>query len=201
MNHIELKNINKSFSNNILFERFNLDIAKGELCVIYGKSGCGKTTLLNIMGLLEFCSGDVLINGKKYRSRSFKARDLLKKEIGYLFQNFALIDDETVYENLKIVCNDKNKIEEILKRVDLENISKKYIYQLSGGEQQRVAIARLILKDVSLILADEPTGSLDTTNKQIIMKLLEQLNEDGKTVVIVTHDNDFRVIASKIVEL
>lgn len=133
---------------------------------------------------------------------------MLKKVIGYLFQNYALIDDLTVYENLKIVINKKNKIKgkelmlEALEKVGVANeFLNKKIYTCSGGEQQRIAIARLMLKDCDIVLADEPTGSLDDKNTAIVMKLLTQLNEEGKTIVMVSHDDVALSYCKEIVQL
>ena len=133
---------------------------------------------------------------------------MLKKVVGYLFQNYALIDDLTVYENLKIVINKKNKIKgkelmlEALEKVGVANeFLNKKIYTCSGGEQQRIAIARLMLKDCDIVLADEPTGSLDDKNTAIVMKLLTQLNEEGKTIVMVSHDDVALSYCKEIVQL
>ena len=189
MNVLELKNISKKYGNNTIFDNYNLEVKKGTFLGIKGKSGRGKTTLLNIMGLLEDYEGTLNIMGEEVRYRDKKKRkEMLKKVIGYLFQNYALIDDLTVYENLKIVINKKNKIKgkelmlEALEKVGVANeFLNKKIYTCSGGEQQRIAIARLMLKDCDIVLADEPTGSLDDKNTAIVMKLLTQLNEEGKT--------------------
>ena len=163
MNALELKNISKKYGNNTIFDNYNLEVKKGTFLGIKGKSGRGKTTLLNIMGLLEDYEGTLNIMGEEVRYRDKKKRkEMLKKVIGYLFQNYALIDDLTVYENLKIVINKKNKIKgkelmlEALEKVGVANeFLNKKIYTCSGGEQQRIAIARLMLKDCDIVLADE----------------------------------------------
>ena len=200
MNALELKNISKKYGNNTIFDNYNLEVKKGTFLGIKGKSGRGKTTLLNIMGLLEDYEGTLNIMGEEVRYR--------KKVIGYLFQNYALIDDLTVYENLKIVINKKNKIKgkelmlEALEKVGVANeFLNKKIYTCSGGEQQRIAIARLMLKDCDIVLADEPTGSLDDKNTAIVMKLLTQLNEEGKTIVMVSHDDVALSYCKEIVQL
>lgn len=209
MAHIELHDICKKYGEKRILHDFNLDIEEGEFLGIKGNSGTGKTTLLNIIGLLESCEGIIKIGGQAVNSRNYKTvRAYLKERIGYLFQNFALIDDLTVYENLKIVIKKdekkkiKEKMEMALQKVDLpkETINKK-VYTLSGGEQQRVAIARLILKECDIILADEPTGSLDETNGKIIIDLLHDMNEQKKTIIMVSHDNRAFVHCSRIVEL
>lgn len=203
---VKLENINKDFDNKIIFHDFSLVINKGEFVVINGKSGCGKSTLLNIIGLLiKPTSGNVyLFNEINIKPYSRKAEYMLRNKIGYLFQNFALVDDETVYDNLKIVVKEKNYkqiIDMALEKVDLKGYGNQYIYKCSGGEQQRIAIARLLLKPCELILADEPTGSLDSYNKKIVCDLLKQLQKDGKTIVIVTHDDYLKQYADRIIEL
>ena len=209
MNALELKNISKKYGNNTIFDNYNLEVKKGTFLGIKGKSGRGKTTLLNIMGLLEDYEGTLNIMGEEVRYRDKKKRkEMLKKVIGYLFQNYALIDGLTVYENLKIVINKKNKIKgkelmlEALEKVGVANeFLNKKIYTCSGGEQQRIAIARLMLKDCDIVLADEPTGSLDDKNTAIVMKLLTQLNEEGKTIVMVSHDDVALSYCKEIVQL
>ena len=209
MNALELKNISKKYGNNTIFDNYNLEVKKGTFLGIIGKSGRGKTTLLNIMALLEDYEGTLNIMGEEVRYRDKKKRkEMLKKVIGYLFQNYALIDDLTVYENLKIVINKKNKIKgkelmlEALEKVGVANeFLNKKIYTCSGGEQQRIAIARLMLKDCDIVLADEPTGSLDDKNTAIVMKLLTQLNEEGKTIVMVSHDDVALSYCKEIVQL
>lgn len=209
MNALELKNISKKYGNNTIFDNYNLEVKKGTFLGIKGKSGRGKTTLLNIMGLLEDYEGTLNIMGEEVRYRDKKKRkEMLKKVIGYLFQNYALIDDLTVCENLKIVINKKNKIKgkelmlEALEKVGVANeFLNKKIYTCSGGEQQRIAIARLMLKDCDIVLADEPTGSLDDKNTAIVMKLLTQLNEEGKTIVMVSHDDVALSYCKEIVQL
>ena len=193
---IKLQSINKSFGDLLVLNDITLEIAKGEMVAIIGHSGSGKSTLINVMGLLEKkTSGDIEVLGNKnVKPFSRKGMKLLRNNIGFLFQNFALLDDKTVEYNLAMTVDkvfgkiQKDDIDSVLKKVGLEGLNKKTIYQCSGGEQQRVAIARLLLKKCNLIFADEPTGSLDEENRDLIVKLLKQLNEEGKTVVIVTHD-------------
>ncbi len=209
MEQIILKNIFKKYGDNIIFNNFSLAIEAGEFIAITGESGKGKSTMLNIIGLLEKCEGEIFLNGNLINNiGSKKRRELLKNKIGYLFQNYALIDDLTVYDNLKIVMKKEKrnsqvlKMEEALKKVGLTN---KHLYQnvyeLSGGEQQRVAVARLMLKDCDIILADEPTGSLDKSNSTIIMDLLADLNKQGKTIVMVTHDDKNLKYSNRVVQL
>lgn len=193
---IELKNINKNYGNKYLFKNLNFSIKKGEMIAITGASGSGKSTLLNIMGLIDKPdSGDVSICGNKnpYDKEKIKL-NLFRNNIGYLFQNYALVDNYTVSKNLDIALEyvkgkEKKKLkEEALDKVGLLDKLNNKVFELSGGEQQRVALARLILKENDIILADEPTGSLDEDNKAIILTLLKELNNEGKTVVVVTHD-------------
>lgn len=205
---IQLENITKKFEDKHIFNGFNLSVEKGEFLGITGKSGAGKSTLLNIIGLLENCEGDVILKGKTYNDiHSKSARKVLEKEIGYLFQNFALIDDFTVYENLNIVFNKKSKkerrdvMDQELKKLGLEHVLDKPIYQLSGGEQQRVALVRLILSESEIILADEPTGSLDRENSDLILNQLKTLNAEGKTIIMVSHDKNAFSYCSRIVNL
>ena len=203
---VNMQKVSKAFGERMIFNQLDLKIEKGEFVVIIGKSGSGKSTLLNIMGLLlKADSGDVELFGKKnVRPYSGMAEKLLKNKIGYLFQNFALIDEETVYDNLKLVVSGKNKQKQMdaaLDEVGLHDYGKKKIYQCSGGAQQRIALARLLLKHCELVLADEPTGSLDHENKMIVCRLLKKLNEEGKTIVVVTHDEEMKQFADRIITL
>lgn len=198
MSIVKVINLNKNFGSRNILNNFNLSIEEQEIITITGKSGCGKSTLLNIIGLLdEYTSGSLLINGKEISKITSKEAVLLRRyHIGYIFQNYALIERSTVEENLKLAArytSEKDKkgiIQQALSKVGLEGYEKKKVYELSGGEQQRVAIARVFIKPCSLILADEPTGSLDSANKLLVLNLLEQLRQEGKTVIIVTHDLD-----------
>lgn len=195
---IDLKDITKKFGEKTILNKFSLMVSEGEFIALTGTSGRGKSTLLNIIGLLEnFDTGKLVIDGEtNIIPNSSKATKLLREKISYLFQNFALVDDETVEYNLNLALkytkgNKKEKlakIREALAFVGLNDYEKRNIYELSGGEQQRVAIARIMLKPCKIILADEPTGSLDEKNRKIVLDLLKKLNEDGKTIIIVTHD-------------
>lgn len=208
---ISLKNICKSFGNKVIFDNFNLNVEEGEFLCITGVSGKGKTTLLNIIGLLEKPdSGSINIMG--YDNPEIDSKSgikLLRSNISYLFQNYGLVDNETVEYNLKIATrflklsknDEKKKIEEALNTVGLSGYEKNKIFQLSGGEQQRVAMARILIKPTSIVLADEPTGSLDSDNRDLIMELLTKVNEQGKTVIIVTHDKEVVKCAKRVIEL
>lgn len=201
---IEIKNLSKSFGNKFLFQNFNLTIDKGEFVVFSGASGCGKTTLLNMIGSLEkIDSGTIVVDGidiTKKKNQQF----YLSNKVGFLFQNFALIEDKTVYENLKIVKKANRSgiaTDEALKKVHLLDKKNSKVYTLSGGEQQRVALARLMIKKCDLILADEPTGSLDKENANVVMSILEQLNKEGKTVIVVTHDENIKNRYERVIKL
>lgn len=195
---IELVNINKNFGEKTILDNCSFNINPNDFVAIVGESGSGKTTLLNILGLIESVdSGKVKMFDEEYiKPNSIQANKLIRERIGFVFQNFALIDNQTVLYNLLMAMKYRSlkkneklvEIEKVLEFVGLGGYQNKKIYELSGGEQQRIAIARAILKPHDLILADEPTGSLDDVNKQIIFELFEKLNEQGKTIIIVTHD-------------
>ncbi len=202
---IQLKDINKSFGDKTVLNKLNLHIETGEFLVISGPSGCGKSTLLNIIGLLDTADeGEYLLFSENApRPFSSKAEKLLAQKIGYLFQNFALVDHKTVAYNLSIALvgvkreEREARISEVLTQVGLEGFESKKVYQCSGGEQQRIALARILLKKCELILCDEPTGSLDLQNKNAVIEILQELNHSGKTVVVVTHDSDVVEVASR----
>lgn len=201
---IEINGISKEFEGQKLYDGFSLKIENGEFVIITGKSGCGKTTLLNMIGAIENVdSGTILVDGKNINERKNKL-EYFRKGVGFLFQNYALVDNKTVKENLKIVkgkCKNEVSMEEALRKVGLEEKENVKVYKLSGGEQQRVAIARLMIKNCSVILADEPTGSLDWDNGQIVIDLLKQLQDEGKTIIMVTHDLRLTEYGTRVVEL
>ena len=198
MGIINIKNVSKKFGDKCVLDNADLEIQKGEMLAIVGESGKGKTTLLNIIGLiLQKDSGTIEIEGIEVdKINSKRAMMLRRNRIGYLFQNFGLIDEDTVEWNLSLAfaykkLSKKEKetaIEEVAEKLGVGSLLKRKVYELSGGEQQRVAIARLMLQDPNIVLADEPTGSLDKGNVQIVMNLLKEMHENGKTIIIVTHD-------------
>lgn len=201
---IKIIDMNKSYGDKVIFKDFNLEIKDKEFVVLSGKSGSGKTTLLNIIGGIEKVdSGKVIVDGKDLT----KDKDLLdyfRYSVGFLFQNFALIERETVYENLKLVKKRSRTdigIEEALEMVGLGDKINQKVYTLSGGEQQRVALARLLIKRCKLILADEPTGSLDRENADMVISILKEYQKMGKTVCLVTHDEYIKTLGDRVVEL
>ena len=193
---IELNSICKKYGKKVIYNDFSLSISDGECIAIVGESGSGKSTLLNIIGLLEpINSGKIIIDDDSdITPQSNKAVSVIRYKFNYLFQNYALIDEETVEYNLKLALkfakgNKKRLIERALEKVGLEGYENAKIYQLSGGEQQRIALARVMLKPCKYILADEPTGSLDSANRDIVIDTQRMLNkEQKKTIIIVTHD-------------
>lgn len=193
-----------------LFE-VNLHIQKGEFLAIMGPSGCGKSTLLNIIGLLDNpTSGEYYFDGQEVGSFKERNRTLLRKgNIGFVFQSFNLIDELNVYENveLPLIClklkasERKAMVEKVLERMQIGHRKKHFPQQLSGGQQQRVAIARAVVANPKLILADEPTGNLDSKNGMEVMKLLTELNQEGTTIVMVTHSMHDSEFAHRVVNL
>ncbi len=191
---IEIKDLCKKYGDKILFEGFSLNIPDNSFAVISGNSGCGKTTLLNMIGGLERPDeGCVTVDGLQWMD-NFRTRKIFYRDIvGFLFQNFALLENKTVRKNLSMIKKSGRteiSVKEALDRVGLAKEENKKVYKLSGGEQQRVALARLMIKKCNLILADEPTGSLDRDNSKMVMEILHSLHKMGKTVIIVTHDQN-----------
>lgn len=201
---IEIKNLTKTFEEKIVFSNFNLVIDDGDFVIFSGPSGCGKTTLLNMIGAIEKIDiGEITVDGIDIKNKK-NHLNYFRTKIGFLFQNFALVDNKTVKENLKLIrkdCKTDLSIEEALRIVGLEEKLNKKVYTLSGGEQQRVALARLMLKKCDIILADEPTGSLDKDNAEVVLNILKQLNEQGKIVILVTHDEEIKKQGSRVVNI
>lgn len=208
---IEINELNKRYHNKVLFEGFDLSIQKNSFTTIFGRSGSGKSTLLNIMGLIEpFDSGTLKFSGESFPScNSKKAMEMRRTEISYLFQNFGLIEDATVRRNLEIGLEYSNITKtsrpsvmlEILEKMKLNIRLNDRIYNLSGGEQQRIALARALLKPSKIIFADEPTGSIDEENSKFIINYLKDQTRNGKTVVTVSHDHKFKEVSDHIVNL
>ncbi|AKR07896.1 MULTISPECIES: ABC transporter ATP-binding protein [Bacillus] len=209
---IQLANVAKGYgkSNFSALKDINLTIEKGEMIAIMGPSGSGKSTLLNIIGLIESPStGMYFLDGmdtSTFKSNYHKYRNT---EVGFVFQNFSLLDDYTVVENVMLPLvyrkiSHKKRIQiskEMLEMVGLERHINKYPYELSGGEQQRTAIARALAQDTKIILADEPTGALDQENGKKIMSILKEINKQGKTVLVVTHDQKVAAYCQRTIRL
>ena len=209
---IEVLNVTKKFGKRYIFKNLNLSVEDGEFIAIVGPSGCGKSTLLNMIGLLEAKdTGKIKIKGKEIPKIESKEATILRRNtINYLFQSFALINDMTIYQNLLLAMKFLNttdkekdkKIIEILKKVKLEELKDEKVNTLSGGEQQKVALARTILKPGDIILADEPTGSLDSVSAEIVFNLIKDLSKQyRKTVLMVTHSKDLANQADRIINL
>ncbi len=212
---ITLNNINKRYrADNIetaALADVNLTIDKGEFVAVMGPSGCGKSTLLNIVGMIDspssgeylFCGRDVAPCGEG------ELVELRKHNLGFIFQSFNLIDDLTVYENVELPLLYQNvprstrkaRVREVLELVDLRARERHKPAQLSGGQQQRVAVARAVVNDPKLILADEPTGNLDTRNGDEVLQMLDILNQQGATVLMVTHSHVHAARAHRIVNM
>ena len=191
--------------------KVSINIQKGEFVAIMGPSGCGKSTLLNILGLLDNATGgNYLLNDLDVTGLSENERTKLRKgQIGFVFQSFNLIDELNVYENIELPllymkissAERKQKVDAAMKRMAISHRAKHFPQQLSGGQQQRTAIARAVVADPSLVLADEPTGNLDSKNGQEVMNLLCELNRDGTTIVMVTHSQHDASYAGRIINL
>jgi putative ABC transport system ATP-binding protein len=188
-----------------------LSIGKGEFVAIMGPSGCGKSTLLNILGMLDNpTSGEYWFVDQKVSGLTEKQRSKLRKEnLGFVFQNFNLIDELTVFENVELPLvylgvNAKERVRrvnQVLDKMNISHRSKHYPLQLSGGQQQRVAVARAVVSEPKLILADEPTGNLDSAHGEEVMELLDKLNKEGTTIVMVTHSQRDASFAQRVVRL
>ena len=189
----------------------SFEIKDGEFVAIMGPSGCGKSTLLNILGLLDNpTEGTYLLNGKEVSKQKENERtDLRKGVIGFVFQSFNLIDELNVYENIELPLlymgisakERKERVEAVMKRMAISHRCKHFPSQLSGGQQQRVAIARAVLSNPKIILADEPTGNLDSKNGQEVMNLLSELHNEGTTIIMVTHSHHDASYADRIIRL
>lgn len=189
----------------------SLSVADGEFLAIMGPSGCGKSTLLNILGLLDNpTKGSYKLQGIEVSTLDENHRtDIRKGKIGFVFQSFNLIDELNVFENIELPLlymgvpakERRKRVEEVMERMNISHREKHFPNQLSGGQQQRVAIARAVISGPKLILADEPTGNLDSVNGQEVMKLLKELNQSGTTIVMVTHSRHDASYANRIVNL
>lgn len=195
----------------IALNSISMEVKDGEFVAIMGPSGCGKSTLLNILGLLDNpTSGEYFLDDKEVGKLKEKERTQTRKgNIGFVFQSFNLIEEMTVFENvelpltyLKVKASERKKrVEEVLHRMNISHRAGHFPNQLSGGQQQRVAIARAVIANPKLILADEPTGNLDSKNGKDVMSLLTELNKEGTTIVMVTHSQHDASFAHRIVNL
>ena len=212
---IRVENLSKSFRTEevetVALDKVSFEVKDGEFVAIMGPSGCGKSTLLNILGLLDnptggkYWLGDREVENLKEKERT----DVRKGEIGFVFQSFNLIDELSVEENIELPltylgvsrAERKKRVQEIMKRMAISHRAKHFPHQLSGGKQQRVAIARAVVFNPKMILADEPTGNLDSKNGAEVMRLLTELNQEGTTIVMVTHNEHDARMAHRIIRL
>src|ERR1700736_5407619 len=212
---LKMRNISKIYRTDLIethaLRDFSLEVAAGEFVAVTGPSGSGKTTFLNVAGLLEtFDTGQYLLDGSDVSRLSDDARSRLRNEkIGFIFQSFNLIPDLNIFDNVDVplryrrfnAADRKKRIDEALTRVGLASRMKHYPSELSGGQQQRVAIARALAGSPRLLMADEPTGNLDSQMARGVMDLLEELHRDGATIVMVTHDPELAVRAQREVHI
>ncbi|WOO87184.1 ATP-binding cassette domain-containing protein [Mollicutes bacterium LVI A0039] len=193
----ELKGVTKTYKNNKILDIKELQIVDGEFLMIIAKSGFGKTTLLKILGgLIKPTKGALYFRGDEVK----KQYDI-RKQVGFVLQDFCLIEHITVNKNLKLICSNDDEIKEILDKLGILKLLNQKVKNLSGGEKQRVAIARSLLSGHDVILADEPTGNLDTETTYEIMELFKELNDNGMTIVMVTHDLTLLKYATNVLKL
>ena len=212
---IRVENLSKSFRTEevetVALDKVSFEVKDGEFVAIMGPSGCGKSTLLNILGLLDNpTGGKYWLGDREVETLTEKERtDVRKGEIGFVFQSFNLIDELSVEENIELPltylgvsrAERKKRVQEIMKRMAISHRAKHFPHQLSGGQQQRVAIARAVVFNPKMILADEPTGNLDSKNGAEVMRLLTELNQEGTTIVMVTHNEHDARMAHRIIRL
>lgn len=212
---IQIENISKVFRTSevetVALNHVNLNVKEGEFVAIMGPSGCGKSTLLNILGLLDNpTEGSYKLLGEEVAELKEKERTRVRKgKLGFVFQSFNLIDELNVYENVELsltylgikASERRRMVEDILKRMNISHRAKHFPQQLSGGQQQRVAIARAVVTECKLLLADEPTGNLDSVNGIEVMELLSELNRQGTTIIIVTHSQRDAKYAHRVIQL
>jgi putative ABC transport system ATP-binding protein len=211
----QLRNVRKVYQTGVVettaLADISLDIREGEFVCVMGPSGCGKTTLLNVVAMLDTPTSGCYTLGEVEVSNASEARlaEIRKGNIGFIFQNFMLLDDLSVYENVELPLRCLNvsrhqrqaRVREVLELVDLQRRAKHSPLQLSGGQQQRVAIARAVVGDPKLIVADEPTGNLDSYHGEEVMDMLTTLNQQGTTILMVTHSHSHADRASRILTM
>lgn len=212
---IKLENVSKIYNKNKSNEfhalkNVNLEVKEGELAAVIGKSGAGKSTLMHIIGCIDnFDEGEYYLNGESMNKLSdSKKAQIRNSKVGIVMQDFALIDDYSVEENIMIPLNfckgsknKKEKVKNIMHTVGIEELAKKSINKLSGGQKQRVAIARAMVNEPDILLADEPTGALDSKTGQEIMEVFKSINKKGKTVIIITHDMEIAGQCERVIEI
>jgi putative ABC transport system ATP-binding protein len=212
---IQINDLEKFYSTDevrtIALNKLSFSVKEGEFVAIMGPSGCGKSTLLNILGLLDDPDGgNFVFNGIDVTDFNERKRaNLRKHNIGFVFQSFNLIDELTVYENVELPLiytgvkpeDRKRRVEEVLEKMQIMHRRKHFPQQLSGGQQQRVAVARAVVNNPKLILADEPTGNLDSSNGNEVMDMLTDLNESGTTIVMVTHSEHDAKYSHRIIRM
>jgi putative ABC transport system ATP-binding protein len=212
---IKIKDLEKTYRTEevetIALNKLSMEVKEGEFVAVMGPSGCGKSTLLNILGLLDDADkGSFVFNGTEVISYNERKRaEMRKQNIGFVFQSFNLIDELTVYENVELpliytrvkASERKAKVEAVLDKMKIMHRRNHYPQQLSGGQQQRVAVARAVVNNPRLILADEPTGNLDSVNGNEVMELLTDLNEQGTTIIMVTHSEHDARFSHRIIRM
>ncbi len=212
---IKISNLEKHYKTDelqtIALNKISFEVKKGEFVAIMGPSGCGKSTLLNILGLLDDSNGGSFIfnDEEVINYNEYKRADIRKHNIGFVFQNFNLIDQLSVFENVELPliytgvkkAERKKRVHEVLEKMQIMHRRKHFPQQLSGGQQQRVAVARAVVNNPKLILADEPTGNLDSSNGNEVMELLTELNDQGATIIMVTHSEHDAKFTHRIIRM
>jgi putative ABC transport system ATP-binding protein len=215
MNMLEMRALSRVYRTDTIettaLDAIDLDIADGEFVAVMGPSGCGKSTLLNLMGMLDSpSSGSYVFNGTEVAGLSEnRLAEFRKANIGFIFQSFNLVDELSVRENVELAllyhdvpaAERKRRTDAVMDRVGIAHRARHRPSQLSGGQQQRVAVARALVAEPKLILADEPTGNLDTNHGEEVMRMLQQLNAEGSTIVMVTHSPAHADYASRVVNM
>jgi len=206
---LKIKNVGKSYGQFQVLQNIDLEVADGEFLAIMGPSGSGKSTLINILGLLDQdYTGEYLLNNKSYKETSDSLLSRIRgDQLGFVFQNFKLLTTYSVYENIEVPLiyskneqhHKRERVEDVIEKVGLNGKEKHRPAELSGGQQQRVAIARAIVNQPKLIIADEPTGALDSKTSKEIMDIFTKLNQDGTTIIMVTHDEEVAEYAMRTV--